>query len=84
MWVITNLSGVEVGGLPTRSESLSAVVRSGALAVIRRCTLVSGSLYGERVLAYHMPEERSIDINTSYEMKVAQLLYADRLRSKLK
>ena len=61
-----------------RSETLSAVTRNGALAVVRRNTLLKGSLYGERVLGYEMPEERSIDINTPFDMKVAELLLADR------
>lgn len=69
------------GGLPLRSETLTAVVRSGALAVIRPETLKTGSLYGQNVIGYGMPEERSVDINTPFDMKIAQMLYGEGLHN---
>ena len=67
------------GGLPQRSETLAAVVRSGALAVIRPDTLKAGSLYGHNIIGYEMPEERSVDINTPFDMKIAQMVYGEGL-----
>ncbi len=57
------------------------VVRNGpAVVVTRPQVLRGGALYGERTLAYEMPAERSIDIDTPYDFLVADLLLSYRER----
>lgn len=57
-----------------RQEFEKLYVRNGAIYATRTSVIDSGSLWGTRSLAYIMPEERSININTDFQFKVAELL----------
>jgi CMP-N-acetylneuraminic acid synthetase len=65
----------------TRRQDLPPVYRlNGALYVIRRKVLLEeNSVLGEHTLAYIMPEERSIDIDTPSDLKFAELLIKERV-----
>ncbi len=49
-------------------------VRNGAIYIAHGSLIQQGKLWGPRQLAYAMPEERSLNINTEFEFKIAELL----------
>lgn len=49
-------------------------LRNGAVYVARPSVIDKGGLWGEHCLAYLMPEERSLNINTEHQLRVAELL----------
>lgn len=65
----------------TRRQDLPPVYQlNGALYVTRRKVLLEeNSVLGEHTLAYIMPEERSIDIDTPSDLKFAELLIKERV-----
>lgn len=67
----------EPEGAP-RQDLPRAWVRNGALYVTRKDVLLGGSLYGGDTVAYEMPAERSLDINTSLDFEFAEFLAAKR------
>jgi CMP-N-acetylneuraminic acid synthetase len=79
------------GPFPKRRQELEKLfIRNGAIYATRTSVIERGSLWGGRSLAYIMPEERSININTDFHFKIAELLILDaerpqgnRLRSEL-
>lgn len=70
----------EPGPEPTRRQDLAGdpvpYRRNGAVYVARREVLVSQRrVFGDRCVAYVMPPERSIDIDTEYDLVCAQALW---------
>lgn len=67
------------GATPTRSETLAAFGRSGAVSVLRPpSTIDVGSMWGTRVLPLVCDDESSVDINTQHEWDIAEFLLARR------
>jgi len=60
------------GGTPVRSETLQSYVRNSALAVVSPETLARGQLYGDRVVPLVMPEERSLDVNSAFDLQLVK------------
>lgn len=69
------------GGFPKRrQDGGDFYVRNEALYVTRPDVIQSGSLWGRKCIANLMPEDRSININTIFQFKVADLIMRDRIR----
>lgn len=72
------------GPFPTRrQDGGDYYVRNEAIYVVRPKVIESGSLWGEKCVAYLMPEERSININTEFQFTVADLIMRSRTESRL-
>ena len=66
------------GRRPRRRQELERLyTRNGGIYAARRGVISSSSMWGEHCLAYLMPEERSVNINTEFDLKIAQLLADD-------
>ncbi len=61
-----------------RAELPPALVETGAVYVVRRSLLATGSLYGERVAGYLMDAEDAIDIDTLDDLEYAELVLRRR------
>lgn len=48
--------------------------RNGAIYLTRRDVLLNGSVYGDNVLGFEMPAERSVDINGKIDLEFAEFL----------
>lgn len=46
--------------------------RNGAIYLTKREILLGGSVYGENVLGFEMPAERSVDLNGSIDLELAK------------
>jgi hypothetical protein len=70
------VDGFEPEGLfPRCRQELEALyLRNGAIYAARPHVIDAGGLWGHYCLAYVMPEERSININTEFQLRVAELL----------
>ena len=67
-------SNVSSIGLKRNESNKNIFLRNGpAIAVVKKETILSGSLYGDRIIGFEMPLERSIDINNLYDFKIANL-----------
>jgi CMP-N-acetylneuraminic acid synthetase len=67
------------GRIPRRRQELEQLfLRNGAIYVSRPHVIDAGGLWGNRCLAYVMPEERSLNINTEYQLRLADLLLRER------
>lgn len=65
----------EEGPYPVPRQRLDTLyVRNGAVYVVRADVVAKGSLWGDSPLAYLMPEERSLNINTEFQFLVADLI----------
>lgn len=63
------------GNYPQRRQSFEPLyLRNGATYASRASVIEGGSLWGPDCLAYLMPEERSININTEFQFSAAKLL----------
>ena len=64
----------------TRRQDLSppAYLRNGAIYLIRRESLVNGSLHGKDQCPYEMPAERSVNIDEPLDFAMAELLMKQR------
>lgn len=63
------------GYSPAPRQSLEALyVRNGGIYAARRQIIYDYGLWGNASLAYVMPEERSVNINTEFDFRVADLL----------
>ena len=51
-----------------------AYMRNGALYLTRRDVVMGGSMLGERVRPYEMPEERSVGIDSELDLRLVDLL----------
>lgn len=57
-----------------RQEYPDYYKRNGAIFMTRRDILMNGSLFGDQIQAFEMPKERSIDIDSRFDLLVADLL----------
>ena len=64
----------------TRRQDLPSVYAlNGAIYLARRSVwLETGNCYTDRTYAYVMPVERSLDIDTTWDLKLAELILQDR------
>jgi N-acylneuraminate cytidylyltransferase len=66
------------GYAPRQRQSLKRVfIRNGAVYVALAGVVTDCGLWGKRCLAYIMPEERSININTQFQFRLAELLLSN-------
>ncbi len=66
-------SGIEVP--PVRQGLAPAYALNGAIYLTRRDILLERrSFYGDRPMAYLMPRERSVDIDTDWDLKLADII----------
>lgn len=70
---------LDVGVTPTQRQNLPpAYALNGAIYLCRSKTLLAReSFYADRTLAYVMPEERSLDIDTPWDLYLAELVLRD-------
>jgi len=67
------------GNYPQQRQSFeSFYLRNGAIYASRSSIIEGKGLWGPNSLAYVMPEERSININTEFQFRVAELLIRER------
>jgi N-acylneuraminate cytidylyltransferase/CMP-N,N'-diacetyllegionaminic acid synthase len=67
---------------PRRQELPPAYAENGAVYLARRSVLLGRrSLYGEKVYGYVMPAERSLDIDTLWDLRLADLILRAGLSS---
>ena len=60
---------------PTRRQEFEQFfVRNGGIYAARRNVITANSLWGENCVAYVMPPERGVNINTDFEFHIAELL----------
>lgn len=70
------------GRRPTRRQEFEVLhVRNGGIYLAKREVVSAESLWGEYCLAYEMPAERGLNINTDYDFRMAELLVQDARRS---
>jgi len=75
-------SGERWSALVSRRQDLEPTfIRNGAVYAFKRETFFkAGSLYGEEVIAYQMPQERSVNIDDEHDWLLAQLLITGESR----
>lgn len=72
-WLVDAFDGE--GHSPRRRQTLETLyIRNGAIYVAKREVLGKGYLWGDHCLPYLMPQERSLNINTRFDLLVAELL----------
>lgn len=64
----------EPEGVRRQECSPPAYMRNGALYLTRRDVVMGGSMWGDRVRPYEMPEERSVGIDTELDLRLVELL----------
>lgn len=70
------------GSTPIRRQELEPLYQRNAAIYASRSEIIrSGKLWGSNCLAYVMPEERSLNINTEFQFKVANLLMEETLQN---
>lgn len=63
------------GNYPVQRQKLEEFyIRNGAIYVTKANIIKTLGLWGEYNLPYIMPQERSVNINTNFEMKIAELI----------
>lgn len=63
------------GNFPRRRQELEPLyLRNGGVYAARCSVIDGGGLWGSHCLGYVMPEERSININTEFDFKIAEIL----------
>ncbi len=72
-WLVPFIDGTVE---PARRQDLSPDVyqRNGAIYLLRRDRLLESRLYGDRILPYVMPEDKSVDIDTQIDFHLAEVL----------
>lgn len=66
------------GRCPRRRQEFEPLyLRNGAIYATRSSVIADGGLWGSHCLAYVMPEERSVNINTAFQFRIAELLALD-------
>ncbi len=66
-------------GLP-RQKRRPLYRRNGAIYLTKRKVLLGGSVYGDRVLGFEMPSERSVDLNGLLDLELAELYLRKKCR----
>lgn len=62
-----------------------AYMRNGAIYLTRRDVLMNdNSIWGETICPYIMPEERSVGVDSEMDMKLVEILMAEKLEKKEK
>lgn len=51
-----------------------AYMRNGAVYLVRRDVLLGGSMWGDRIRPYEMPEHRSVCVDSELDLRLADLL----------
>lgn len=76
-WLVPFIDGCAE---PVRRQDLApnAYQRNGAIYLVRRDRLLENRLYGDRIKAYVMPDDRSVDIDTHLDFRLAEALLAGR------
>jgi CMP-N,N'-diacetyllegionaminic acid synthase len=78
---LTNLGGSD--DTTPRQQLAPAYVLNGAIYLIRRDVLLERrSLYADRTCAYVMPIERSLDIDSPWDLHIADLVLSARLQER--
>lgn len=68
------------GYVPTRRQELPPLyIRNGAIYVSRPSLILNGKLWGPHCLGYVMPEERSVNINSELDFKLAEVLIKEKI-----
>lgn len=63
------------GHFPVQRQRLEPLyLRNGAIYILPSSLARQGKLWGDRCLAFAMPQARSININSEYDLRVAELL----------
>jgi CMP-N,N'-diacetyllegionaminic acid synthase len=71
----------DAAGPPADDDVPPVYVLNGSLYVVRYATLMARrSFYDEHTYAYVMPIERSLDVDSPWDLHVADLVLTDRLR----
>ena len=66
---------------PSRQELPPAVALNGAIYLVRRDVLLAQrTFYTEHTYGYVMPRERSLDIDTPWDLYLAQIIARDRMQ----
>jgi CMP-N-acetylneuraminic acid synthetase len=69
------------GMYPKRRQELELLyVRNGGIYLAKVEVIDAGGLWGSKCLAYVMSEERSVNINTDFDLRIAELLILARPR----
>ena len=55
-----------------------AYMRNGAVYLVRRDVLLGGSMWGDRVRPYEMPEHRSVCVDSELDLQLANLLAREK------
>lgn len=55
-----------------------AYMRNGAIYLSRRDVLMSGSVWGQVIRPYVMPEDRSVNVDSELDLKLVELMLAER------
>lgn len=55
-----------------------AYMRNGAIYLTRRDVLMGGSIWGKEICPYVMPEERSVNVDSELDLKLVELMLAER------
>ncbi|MEQ1727563.1 MAG: acylneuraminate cytidylyltransferase family protein [Vicinamibacterales bacterium] len=72
----------QAGQVMRRQDLPEALAVNGALYLARPAVARSpGGWFGERTKGYLMPPDRSIDVDTEFDLRIAQCLLAQRLRN---
>jgi CMP-N,N'-diacetyllegionaminic acid synthase len=67
------------GRFPKRRQELEKLfLRNGAVYAATPAVIDAGGLWGEKCVAYIMPEARSLNINTEHQLHVADLLLREQ------
>jgi len=72
----------EKEGTRRQDYSPSAYMRNGAIYLTRRDVLMArGSLWGAAIAPYIMPADRSVNIDSELDLKLAEILMRERINS---
>ena len=67
-------------GTRRQDYSPAAYMRNGAVYLTRRDVLMEqGSIWGKQIKPFVMPMERSVSIDTEFDLKMAELVMLERL-----
>jgi N-acylneuraminate cytidylyltransferase/CMP-N,N'-diacetyllegionaminic acid synthase len=45
---------------------------NGSIEIMKVSNIIKGNLYGKRIFLFELPEERSLDIDTQFDLKIAE------------